>query len=83
MYYQTPSRRQRVWSGAFWFVGLFAAIAALVWSPSIERVVHSRWVLGAVCILCFVWSGWLCGFWAAVADAIEEWFKNDDDNFAT
>ena len=74
--------RRRVWSGVHWVVGLSAAVAAVVWPPFVERIAHSRWVLGLFSAWCFGLSGYLCGMWAAFADAIrEDWFKNDDDDF--
>ena len=82
MHYRTLTMRQRVWSGAFWVVGLSAAVAALAWPPFVERISHSRWVLGLFSAWCFAFSGYLCGAWAAFADAFhEDWFKNDDDDF--
>jgi hypothetical protein len=82
MHYQTPSKRQRVWSGALWILGLCAAVAAFAWPPVIERIAHYRWVLGLFSVWCFALSGYLSGFWGAFADAIrEDWFDDDDDDF--
>jgi len=73
--------RQRVWSGAFWILGLCAAVATLIWPPVLEHIAHSRWVLCLFSAWCFAFSGYLSGMWAAVADVIrEDWFRNDDDD---
>src|SRR5437899_3351068 len=82
MHYRTPSKRQRVWSAVFWTLGLCAAICALAWPSVLQRVPHSRWVLGLLSLWCFALSGYLCGAWAAFADVIrEDWFNDDDDDF--
>ena len=79
--HRTPSTRQRVWSGAFGVIGLCAAVAALAWPPFVERIAHSRSVLGLFSGWCFAFSGYLSGMWAAFADAIsEDWFNNNDDD---
>jgi len=78
MHYQTPSKRQRVWSGAFWIVGFCLGITAfLCW-----RIVPYDWVLGLLSLWCFSLSAYLSGFVAAFVQVIhEDWFHDDDDDF--
>ncbi len=78
MRYHTPSMRQRVWSGVFWLIGFCAGVAALPWPFAIQGVAQFRWVLGLFSLWCFALSGYLSGFWAALAQV---WFNNDDDDF--
>jgi hypothetical protein len=72
--------RERVWSGAFWLLGLSAAIAAFV----SFRISSRSWILVGMFVLLSVWcfgvSGYLSGAWAAFLDIRDDWLRSDDDD---